>query len=74
MAAIKELEKVSLSLRIENGVDDDGNAVFKTKTFSKVKEDATPEAILAVVNGMKTVIANEVVASFVNEVSIVQEG
>ncbi len=35
MAANKELQKVSLAFKLENGTDDEGNTVYKTKSFAK---------------------------------------
>ena len=34
MAANKELQKVSLAFKLENGIDDEGNTLYKTKSFA----------------------------------------
>lgn len=46
-----ELEgKVKVTLNAGN--DEDGNAIIKSKTFSRVKSDATDDNIYAVANGI----------------------
>lgn len=72
MAANKELQKVSLSLKLENGVDDEGNTVYKTKSFANVKGSAAADSVYAVAEGIKTVLKNTAVAYYVNETSLLQ--
>lgn len=72
MAANKDLQKTSLSLKLEAGVDDEGNTVYSTKTISNIKEDASADAIFAVVEGIKGVLNNTVIACYVNEQSLLQ--
>lgn len=72
MAANKELQKVSLSFKLENGVDDDGNTVYKTKSFANLKGSASEQAIYNVAEGIKTVLKNSAVAYYVNETSLLQ--
>ena len=72
MAANKELQKVSLSFKLENGVDDEGNTLYKTKSFANVKGSASPDSIYAVAEGIKTVLKNTAVAYYVNETSLLQ--
>lgn len=72
MAANKELQKVSLSLKLENGVDDEGNTLYKTKSFANLKGSATPDAVYAVAEGIKTVLRNTTVAYYINETSLLQ--
>ena len=72
MAANKELQKVSLSFKLENGVDDEGNTLYKTKSFANVKGSATADAVYAVAEGIKTVLKNTAVAYYVNETSLLQ--
>lgn len=73
METIKELKKVSLSLKVVNGTDNEGNTVYKTKSFSNVKGDATTDAVFAVAEGIKAVMKNNVTAYYLNETSLVQE-
>ncbi|SCJ37674.1 Protein of uncharacterised function (DUF1659) [uncultured Clostridium sp.] len=72
MAANKELQKVSLSFKLENGVDDEGNTLYKTKSFANLKGSATPDAVYAVAEGIKTVLRNTTVAYYINETSLLQ--
>ena len=72
MAANKELQKVSLSFKLENGVDDEGNTLYKTKSFANVKGSADADAVYAVAEGIKTVLKNTAVAYYVNETSLLQ--
>ena len=69
MAVSKELQTTTLSIEVQNGVDKDGVPQYKKKTFSGVKGDATPEAILTVAEAIKLVLANETRYTFVNESS-----
>lgn len=49
MATIdKELLKRSMIINIENGVDENGQTKYKTKTFNGIKEEASLENIHAV--------------------------
>lgn len=72
MAANKELQKVSLSFKLENGVDEEENTLYKTKSFANVKESASAEAIYAVADGIKSVLKNTTVAYYINETSLLQ--
>ncbi|CUN52842.1 DUF1659 domain-containing protein [Clostridium disporicum] len=72
MAANKELQKVSLAFKLENGTDDEGNTVYKTKSFANVKGNVSAEAIFDVAEGIKTVLKNDAVAYYLNETSLIQ--
>lgn len=72
MAANKDLQKTSLSLRLEIGVDDEGNTLYSSKTISNIKEGASADAIFAVVSAIKEVLNNTVTACYVNEQSLLQ--
>ncbi len=72
MAANKELQKVSLSFKLENGVDDEGNTLYKTKSFANVKGSASAEAVYAVAEGIKPMLKNTTVAYYINETSLLQ--
>lgn len=72
MAANKELQKVSLAFKLENGTDDEGNTVYKTKSFANVKGNASADSIFSVAEGIKTVLRNTTVAYYVNETSLLQ--
>lgn len=72
MAAIKELQKTSLSLRLEVGTDDDGNTLYSSKTFSNLKKDVSATAIYAVAEGFKGVLKHNVDSYYINESSLLQ--
>lgn len=72
MAANKEIQKVSLSFKLDNGVDDEGKPVYKTKSFANIKGNASADAIFAVAEGIKTVLKDTAVAYYVNETSLLQ--
>ncbi|MDU2674053.1 MAG: DUF1659 domain-containing protein [Clostridium sp.] len=72
MAVNKELQKVSLSFKLENGVDDEGNTLYKTKSFANVKGSASPDSIYAVAEGIKTVLRDTTAAYYINETSLLQ--
>ena len=72
MAAKKELQKVSLAFKLENGIDDEGNTLYKTKSFANVKGSTSAEAIFAVAEAIKTVLRDDAVAYYLNETSIIQ--
>lgn len=50
MAIIQMPEASRLILTLEDGVDEDGNVVTKTKSFNNVKPEASDEALFNVAN------------------------
>ena len=72
MAANKELQKVSLSFKLENGIDDEGNTLYKTKSFNNIKKSASADSIYAVAEGIRTVLKDTTVAYYINETSLLQ--
>lgn len=72
MAANKELQGVTLGFKLENGVDDEGNTIYKTKSLANIKGAATADQIYAVAEGVKTVLKNTAVAYYVTEKSLLQ--
>lgn len=72
MAANKELQKVSLAFKLENGSDDEGNTLYKTKSFANVKGSAPADSVYAVAEGIKAVLKNTTVAYYINETSLLQ--
>mgnify|MGYP002573398364 CR=1 FL=1 len=70
MAISKELMTTTLSIEVESGVDNKGNISYKKKNFSGINRQATPEAIAAVADAIKSVLANETGYTFINESSI----
>ena len=72
MAANKQLQKVSLSFKLENGIDDEGNTLYKTKSFNNIKKNAYADSIYAVAEGIRTVLKDTTVAYYINETSLLQ--
>ncbi len=72
MAAQQTLQTKSFSLEVQNGVDKDGAPTFRKRTFSKVKLDATPDAVLAVAEGIKPLLKDPTRDLYVNDVSSVE--
>lgn len=56
MAVSKLLLSTSLVLDVESGVDNNGNPIFRKKSFSGLASDATNENILAVALAIKDVL------------------
>lgn len=52
--------KSDLVLRVITGQDEEGEDVLRTKTFSKVKTDATDQNVFDVANGIAAVLAHPV--------------
>ena len=71
MAIVKEFQKSSLIIEVENGTNDHGTIVYKRKSFSGVKEEATPEAIHAVAEAIKTVLKKRTRDCLINNVSLI---
>lgn len=57
MATTAEKVKNTLIIEYVNGVDDDGNEVITRQRFSKIKLDATDDALYAVAQAMESVLA-----------------
>lgn len=57
MAVSKIPTSASFSIEVQKGVDSKGNAVYTKKSFSGVKENASPENILAVADAIKNVLS-----------------
>ena len=73
MAITKVLSSTTLSIEAQSGVDKDGAPVYKKKNISNVKGAATPDAISAVADAIKLVLANPTRNTFVNEISALED-
>lgn len=60
MATTAEKVKNTLIIEYVNGVDDDGNEVITRQRFSKIKLDATDDAIYAVAQAINPVLVSPV--------------
>lgn len=59
MAVTRVPENASFSIEVRKGTDALGNATYKKKSFSNVKEDADAANVLAVANAIKNVLDSE---------------
>jgi hypothetical protein len=59
MAAIKNVEKVSLQIQVDNGVSSTGAALSKTYTYNNVKPAATADAIMTAGNALGGLAGHE---------------
>lgn len=73
MAAVMNVIKRTLSIGISRGEDADGNPVTKSYTYSNVKPDATPAAILATGRALGGLFDNDMTGLVVIERSTLTE-
>ena len=73
MAAVMNVIKRTLSVGISRGEDADGNPVTKSYTYSNVKPDATPAAILATGRALGGLFDNDMTGLVVIERSTLTE-
>lgn len=70
MATIqKELNSTSFSIEMENGQNSKGETVYKKKTFSNLKVDASPEDIYAVADAIKPMLNSATRNIIINDIS-----
>ena len=67
MAAKLEHEKRTLSIKLENGEDKDGEMTYTTKSFGNLKPSASADSIYAVAEGIRAVLAKTTTAYYVNK-------
>jgi hypothetical protein len=60
MAVQSTLVNSAMSIRYKEGIDEKGNDIFRTKKYSNVKVDATPDNIHLVATTLGTLIKYEV--------------
>ena len=68
--ANKKVEKVSMQVQLDNGVSSTGAALSKTYTFSNVKTDAAPDAILTAGNALGGLASHELQGVYCTEQSL----
>ena len=69
MAVTKTFETKALSIEVETETDNDGNPIYSNKTIGKVKENADPEKIGAVVTVIEDVLDKDTRYFYLTEVS-----
>ena len=72
MAVSLEKKLTSLAIEVQNGVDKAGDAVFTTKTFSNIKNDANPTSVYEVAQAIKTIMADSTRDSLLNVTSTIK--
>lgn len=73
MAIEKTMVKRALNIYVKDGVNADGSDKLKPHTYNKVKESAAEADILAVANGLGSLMAKEVGEIAVTEKSVLTE-
>ena len=73
MAVTKTFETKALSIDVETDTDNDGNPIYSKKTIGKVKENADPEKIGAVVTVIEDVLDKDTRCFYLTEVSKFQQ-
>lgn len=72
MAVSLEKKLTSLAIEVQNGVDKAGNAIFTTKTFSNIKNDADPAKVYEVAQAIKGIMADNTGDSLLNVTSTIK--
>ncbi|GFP77457.1 DUF1659 domain-containing protein [Clostridium fungisolvens] len=69
MAVNKVLDTTSFAIEVESGTDKTGAKIYRKKTFSGVKNSATPENVYAVADAIKAVLSAGTRDYYLNEAS-----
>lgn len=69
MAVNKQVETVSLSIEIQNGLDKAGDPTYSKKTFSNVRIGASADDVYAVAEAVKGILSANTRSYFLNESS-----
>lgn len=64
MAITKTVDSKSLSIRVNVGEDDKGNAKFANRTYSNIKEEALDQDIYTVAEAISKVLADPATGGF----------
>ena len=70
MAAQFNHEKRTLSIKLENGENNEGEMTYTTKSFGKLKSSASADCIYAVAEGIRTLLAKTATAYYVNKTEL----
>ena len=68
MAVVETPNKSSVKVKYDYGANVDGDRVYKTKTFGSIKNTATNDDIMAVVNSISGLIKTGVTVSATNRI------
>ncbi|HCW54415.1 MAG TPA: hypothetical protein DG753_11915 [Clostridium sp.] len=70
MAVLKLPTNISLSIKVANGVDSNGNVKFSNKSFSGVKSDVDPADVLEVGRAICDILEKETNGCYLSETSL----
>ncbi|ADL52902.1 DUF1659 domain-containing protein [Clostridium cellulovorans] len=65
----KIINSTSLILEVENGTDSKGATIYKKKTFSGIKTNATVDDVFAVAEAIKSILSKTTKGYYLNESS-----
>lgn len=68
--AKKSVEKLTLAVQLENGVNSSGAAVSKTYSYNSIKTDAAAEALLTVGNSLAGLFSHSLEGVYTTEKSL----
>lgn len=74
MALVKFVEKTKIQLRLENGLNEEGQMQYRTMAFNRIKETASDEAVQAVgaaIGGLQKRNVDKVLR--IDEVSLMEQ-
>ena len=72
MAAQLSHEKRTLSIKLENGENNEGEMTYTTKSFGKLKSSASADCIYAVAEGIRVLLAKTATAYYVNQTQLLR--
>ena len=67
MAAQLQHEKRTLSIKLENGENNEGEMTYTTKSFGNLRAGASADSIYAVAEGIRALLAKTATAYYVNK-------
>lgn len=67
MAAQLQHEKRTLSIKLENGENKDGEKMYTTKSFGNLKPSASADSVYAVAEGIRALLEKTATAYYINK-------
>ena len=72
MAVTRGSKTTSLSIEIENGMDNKGQTIYKKKTISSVNENLTDEKLHAFAGQVASILSGQHRYYYVNDTAVLQ--
>ena len=72
MAVTRGSKTTSLSIEIENGMDNKGQTIYKKKTISSVNEQLTDEILYAFAGQVASILSGQHRYYYVNDTAVLQ--